>query len=205
MLSYPSISRWQDGRGIGKPCLAFYKYDGSNLRWEWSPKRKWYKFGTRTQLMDSTHPVFGHSIQMFQDTMANDIVEIICVEQKRKVERIVAFTEYFGPLSFAGSHDFGGNEPKQLVLFDVSVYKQGFLKPRDFVRLFGDKPYAAKVVYEGNMSKEFVADVQHGAYPVSEGVICKGTNDDWSAKIKTFEYLNRLKNKYGDDWEKYGE
>jgi hypothetical protein len=39
MQQYPSI----DGSGkapLGVPCIAFYKYDGSNLRWEWSPKQE---------------------------------------------------------------------------------------------------------------------------------------------------------------------
>lgn len=199
MLAYPSIPRWKDSHGMNMPCLAFYKYDGSNLRWEWSPKRQWYKFGTRTQLMDKTHPVFGCAVDLFKNTMGDDIVSIVCKEHKRKVERIVAFTEFFGPSSFAGTHV--DNEPKQLVLFDVSVYKQGFMEPRRFIKLFDEKEYTAKVVYEGNMNMQFVENVQHGQYPVYEGVICKGQK--WTAKIKTFEYLDRLKNKFGDEWEKY--
>jgi hypothetical protein len=31
-----------------------------------------------------------------------------------------------------------------------------------------------------------------------EGVVCKG--DGWNAKIKTFEYLNRLKHQFDDEW-----
>lgn len=53
------------------------------------------------------------------------------------------------------------------------------------------------------MNQPFIDAVRHGQYELDEGVICKGL--DWSAKIKTFDYLNRLKNKYGDEWEKYGE
>lgn len=201
MLQYPSIARWKDSKGFGKPCLAFYKYDGSNLRWEWSPKRKWYKFGTRTQLFDYTHPIFGGAIAKFEFTMADEIEDIICSQYKHKPERIVAFTEFFGTSSFAGTHD--PEESKTLVLFDISVYKKGFLEPRQFVRLFEKTGFAAKVVYEGNMNQQFIDDVRHGAYPVDEGVICKG--QDWTAKVKTFDYLNRLKNKFGDEWEKYGE
>ena len=200
MLAYPSIPGWKHSRN-GEPCLAFYKYDGSNLRWEWSPKRDWYKFGSRTQLFDHTSDQFKEAIPLFKNGMADEIVKIITKDQGRKVERIVAFTEFFGASSFAGTHD--PNEQKDLVLIDVSVYKQGFIAPRKFVKLFGEKEWAAKVVYEGNMNVEFIEAVRHGAYPVYEGVVCKG--DDWKAKIKTFEYLNRLKNRFGDDWEKYAE
>lgn len=199
MLAYPSIARWQDGGHIGDPCLAFYKYDGSNLRFEWSPKRKWYKFGSRTQLFDKSSEQFGPAIAQFESTMAEEIADIVQKDHGRKLERIVAFCEYYGVSSFAGTHV--AEEAKELVLFDVSVYKHGFMEPRKFVKLFGDKLYAAKVVYEGNMNMPFIDAVRHGQYPVYEGVICKGI--DWKAKIKTFEYLNRLKNRFGDDWEKY--
>lgn len=47
------------------------------------------------------------------------------------------------------------------------------------------------MIYEGNMSREFINDVRDGKYPVYEGVVCKG--DDWTAKIKTIEYLERLR------------
>lgn len=201
MLAYPSIPGWKQSKGIGKPCLAFYKYDGSNIRFEWSPKRSWYKFGSRTQLIDRNTEQFKGAIEAFEATMADDIVKMIQKDEGRKVERIVAFAEYFGKSSFAGWHDPA--EPKDLVLIDVSVYKQGFMEARRFLNLFGDQPWAAKLIYEGNMNHEFIESVRHGNYPVYEGVVCKG--DGWNAKIKTFEYINRLKNRFGDEWEKYGE
>lgn len=201
MLAYPSINRWQEGRGFGKPCIAFDKYDGSNIRFEWSPKRNWYKFGSRTQLLDRSNPTLGPAIDMFLDGMGKEIPRMVAEYYKYKPERLVAFAEFWGAKSFAGSHE--PDDPKFLTLFDVSVYKKGFIAARKFVDLFGKQPWAAKVVYEGNMNQPFIDAVRHGQYNVNEGVICKGL--DWSAKIKTFEFLNRLKNKYGDDWEKFGE
>lgn len=198
MLSYPSIPSYKQSI-IGEPCIAFYKYDGSNLRWEWSPKKGWYKYGTRNQLFDHTAVPYAQAIPLFHDTMANDIVAKVKDEQGRKVERIIAFTEFFGPSSFAGWHDIFG--PKELVLFDVSIYKRGFYSAKKFVELFGKFPYTAKVVYQGNMNYPFINDIRNGKYPVVEGVICKGF--DWTAKIKTLAYLERLKGKYGQEWEKY--
>jgi hypothetical protein len=54
-------------------------------------------------------------------------------------------------------------------------------------------------VYEGNMNHEFITAVRNGEYPVYEGLICKGSN--WSAKIKTIEYLTRLKGIDEKKWE----
>jgi hypothetical protein len=187
MLQYPSINSWRKSP-IGKPCVAFVKYDGSNLRWEWSPKRGWYKFGTRRQMFDHNTPLYNQAIEIFQDEMGPVIVEQTKYHIQKNVERIIAFTEFFGPSSFSGSHE--PDEPKTLKLFDVSTYKKGFIAPKTFVEMFEKFDWAAEEVYRGNMSLEFVRDVKSGKYPVYEGVICKG--DGWQAKIKTDEYLARL-------------
>lgn len=188
MLQYPSIASWRQSP-IGKPCIAFNKYDGSNLRWEYSPKQGWNKFGTRKTMFDKNTPLYTQAIELFMDNMAGTIVETTNHAFGRKVERITAFTEFFGPSSFAGSHEH--DEQKQLKLFDVFVFKKGFIPPKQFSKLFGKHDWTAEVIYEGNMSREFIEDVRQGKYPVYEGVICKGA--DWNAKIKTIEFLNRLK------------
>ena len=72
MKQYPEISG-SNKAPIGAQCLAFVKYDGSNLRWEWSPKKGWYKFGTRTRLFDHTDEIFGEAIPLFQDTLGPEI------------------------------------------------------------------------------------------------------------------------------------
>ncbi len=198
MLSYPSIPSYKQ-TVIGEPCIAFYKYDGSNLRWEWTPKKGWHKYGTRNHLFDRTTTPYNQAIPYFHDMMADDIVNKVVADQGRKPERIVAFTEFFGPSSFAGWHD--ETEEKQLVLFDVSVYKKGFYPARQFVKMFNQFPFMADVVYEGVMNYPFINDVRTGKYAVVEGVVCKGV--DWTCKIKTQTYLDRLKNRFGDDWEKF--
>lgn len=187
MLQYPSINSWRKSP-IGKPCVAFYKYDGSNLRWEWSPKRGWTKYGTRHQLFDESTPLFNQAIELFQDEVGQHVVDEVCHYAKRKVERIIAFTEFFGESSFAGTHNI--DETKVLKLFDVSLYKTGFIPAKQFVKLFRQYDWCAEVIYEGNMNIEFIDDIRNGKYPVYEGVVCKG--DNWMAKIKTIEYLDRL-------------
>ena len=116
-------------------------------------------------------------------------------------ERITAFTEFFGPQSFAGSHVI--DDPKELKLFDVFLFKKGFLLPAQFVKTFGDLQESAEVIYTGNLSRQFVDDVRTGKYPVTEGVVAKG--DDFMVKIKTNAYFEKLLKNYGENWKNYAE
>ena len=117
MEQYPSIEG-SSKAPLGKPCIAFYKYDGSNLRWEWNPKKGWFKFGTRTQLFNETDAVFGEAIPLFMKIGDEIVRRVKSVE--RQCQRITAYTEFFGATSFAGTHTPG--EPKELRLFDVYLF-----------------------------------------------------------------------------------
>ena len=64
-------------------------------------------------------------------------------------------------------------------------------------------PCAAEVLYRGNLNKQFIADVKTGKFPVFEGVIAKG--DGFMVKIKTDAYFERLRNKYPECWQEFGE
>lgn len=198
MLQYPSI----DGSSkapLGNPCIAFYKYDGSNLRWEWSPKKGWHKFGTRRQLFDKNTPLYNQAIPLFMG-FADELVYKV-KQQNKGIERITAFTEFFGPSSFAGSHD--ETEAKELKLLDVFLFKNGFIPPKTFKKMFEGRDYFPEIIYEGNLNKQFIIDVRDSKYPVDEGVICKG--DDYMIKIKTHAYFEKLRNNFDDTWMNYGE
>ncbi len=199
MKQYPTILP-SDKAPIGKQCIAFVKYDGSNLRWEWSPKRGWYKYGTRTRLFNETDEIFGEAIPIFQDTLGPEIARRI-KDIERSVQSAIVFTEFFGPNSFTGLHE--PSDKKELKLFDVNLYKRGIMGPRDFVKNFGDLSFAAEVVYQGNLTSEFIKDVRDGKYPVVEGVVAKG--DDFMVKIKTTKYLEKLKEVYVCGWKNYWE
>src|SRR5207244_4073436 len=127
--------------------------------------------------------------------------------------------EFFGPNSFAGQHDpahpvlaqagIAGNDPKELVLFDVNVHKKGLMAPRHFLDTLGRLPIA-EVIYEGDLTPQFIEDVRAGKYPVREGVVAKGLEGKaphgiWMRKIKTHAYLEELRRRFGPDWEQYGE
>tara|TARA_B100000614_G_scaffold262909_1_gene300521 strand:+ start:88994 stop:89635 length:642 start_codon:yes stop_codon:yes gene_type:complete len=213
MKQYPSIVG--STQAPRKPCIAFQKLDGSNLRFEWQRKTGWQKkYGSRQRLFDETDEMLGPSIPIFYETLADPIEAIIRGDKwLRQQQRVTVFAEFFGPKSFAGNHDLEpGNEPMELRLFDVWVYKYGLIGPRDFIKTFGHLP-TPEVVYEGNLNAEFIADVKAGRYNlgdgIEEGVVCKGGKgghrDLWMAKIKTDAYIAKLKEVFRVGWEQYAE
>lgn len=188
-------------------CVAFYKYDGSNIRCEWSKKKGWYKFGSRTVLIDRTAPL-GDSIDIFLRTYG-EALEKIFIDNKRfrEAQNITVFCEYFGDNSFAGQHD--PDDEKYVILLDVSIHKKGIMSPIDFLRTFYmvDTP---PVIYTGNFSNEFIQGVKDGKYPVNEGVVAKGLlskrkdgHNLWMAKCKTRSWMERLKTKAEESPEKF--
>ncbi|MEK6832572.1 MAG: RNA ligase family protein [Nanoarchaeota archaeon] len=203
MKDYPSIAR-SNKAPIGEHCIAFYKYDGSNLRWEWSKKKGWNKFGTRNHLFDKNDLQFGQAIPLFLETIAPKLDDIIKQEFKN-IDIVTVFTEYFGPSSFAGQHL--PDEKKELRLFDVCPHKKCMMNPKDFINIFGSLPFAAQVVYEGILAEQFIDDIRNNKYPVNEGVVCKGgdRHNLWMVKIKTNIYKQKLIDTYGNRWNNYWE
>ena len=59
------------------------------------------------------------------------------------------------------------------------MFQKGFIRPEEFVDIFGDWDKSAEVVYKGNLNEEFIQSVRHSALekPLNEGVICKGSSD----------------------------
>lgn len=211
MKDYPSIPG--SSKAPRLPCIAFHKYDGSNIRVEWSKKKGWHKFGTRKTLFDETNEVFGPCIPIFMNTLADGIIDIIKSNKKwREKERITVFAEFVGPKSFAGIHDLEPDNPMEMVLFDVWLFKYGLIGPREFYQEFGNLRIP-EVVYEGNLNDEFIAGVRRGDYNlgdgIEEGVVCKGGSgghlDVWMAKIKTQAYLEKLKAVFNTGWAEYAE
>ena len=198
MKTYWSIPGPKDA--VEAPCIAFHKIDGSNLRFEWSRKQGWYKFGTRYRVVEPDHHHWGIAYQVFKERFADDIDKIFHDDPEfRRIEKAIVYCECFGSSSFAGWHDW--NEPKELAIIDVAIHKRGMVLPEDFVRHFGHLRIA-EVVYEGMFDHQFVADVRDGKYPVTEGVVAKGVllgkkknpqHGLWMVKVKTRRWLEELK------------
>lgn len=204
MKQYPSIPHAEGY--FGQFCSVFYKYDGSNLRFSWTKKKGWHKFGTRTQLFSESEPTFGPAIKIFNETYADELAKVF-VDNKlfRNAQEIIAFCEFFGPNSFAGQHI--PEDPKELMLFDVNVHKRGFLDPMDFAETF-DHLKIAEMLYRGPLTREFERQVREGEIPnLKEGIVAKGGSGHklWMCKIKTNAYKELLKQRFLSSWDKFWE
>jgi hypothetical protein len=200
MKTYPKIP-YNNEKLYGLETWAFYKYDGSNIRFEWNKKRGWYKFGTRTQLISPTEPIYGKGIDVFLNKYGDDLSKIFYSKYKN-IDSIVVFGEYFGQNSFAGKHS--DSDEMDVVIFDISLYKKGFITPKEFINNFGSLDIA-KLIYNGEYNEDFVNSIKQNKLDLLEGVVCKGaikTKKEgeliWMSKIKTDKWLASVKDIYGD-------
>src|SRR5262245_5646403 len=166
MLHYPKIPGSRnapDGR-----CIAFEKYDGTNLHWEWDRDFGWHSFGPRRDEFNLTeagidlfvqkHAHLRQSVEVFRATLAEGIEKVFREHPAyREFQSLKVFTEFLGPNSFAGLHK--EEDPKELRLFDVWVEPRGMINPKQFVADFGHL-HTARVVYEGKLTGKFTEDVR---------------------------------------------
>ncbi|MBW4622429.1 MAG: hypothetical protein KME17_24115 [Cyanosarcina radialis HA8281-LM2] len=210
-LAYPKIPNSKNAP-LGK-CVAFEKYDGTNLHWVWESELGWYAFGTRRDRFDlddrgiaefhAAHPGLEAATDLFFQDFARSLEAIFRENPLYGCPEIMVFTEFFGPHSFAGMHK--PDDPKQLILLDVQT-DIGMVDPQQFIRDFSGVNIA-RVIYVGKLTGKFIDDVRAGKYDVAEGVVCKGSNASgvWMAKIKTHAYMKRLQQAFKDDWQNYWE
>jgi hypothetical protein len=212
MLHYPKMPG-----GAAAPqgrCVAFEKLDGTNLHWSWDRDIGWHAFGTRrdefnltpdgTAAFAATHPGLEEAVAAF-DPLARPLDQVFRTDPDFvDAPEVRAFTEFLGPRSFAGAHH--PDDPKRVVLFDVWLPGHGFVGPERFAAAFGELPIP-RVVYRGKLTGAFLEAVREGKYGVAEGVVCKGGDGDsvWMVKVKTYEYLERLRASFGDRWADYWE
>jgi hypothetical protein len=178
---YPSIPHLAASGLLGSSFHTFAKVDGSNLRAQWNPKRGFYKFGTRTQLLSPEDSVFGPALPLFQDTLAS---ALDAIARAQRWTDLVVFLEFAGPRSFAGSHL--PDDPKSLYLLDAAANQQGILGPARFLELFGALPHPDYLGYRV-WDRAFVSDVARGSLPGMsfEGVVGKAGERHQLRFVKT--------------------
>jgi hypothetical protein len=198
MKQYGSIPYYKNY--IGHDIIAFDKLDGSNIRFEWSRKRGFYKFGTRKMMIDRSHKEYGFAIDLFMSKYAEGIDEAFEGENYEKIPSFVCFAELVGDKSAFGKHDFE-NDDFDIVLFDIDLYKKGIIPPKQFVEDFKHLRIP-RIIYEGELNEAFIDRVKSNEFSLSEGVVCKGVKKSrkekdilFSCKIKTDDWFERLKNK----------
>ena len=193
-------------KNLGLPTIAFDKLDGSNLRFEWSRKRGFYKFGTRRCIIEEKTEFYGAGIRIFLDKYASELDKVFRYEYKN-TESFICYGEYFGPNSRFGFHD--PTDKMDVVLFDIDQHKRGLIHPREFIKVFGSL-HIPKVIYDGVLShalydKVYSNSVEGFENQLQEGVICKTTINDNNfgnlhyCKIKTKDWLEGLKIKCGEE------
>lgn len=189
MKQYPSIP--SEVQNV--PCYAFNKLDGSNIRAEWNPKKGFHKFGTRHRLLGADEPILGRSIDLIQSKY-EDMQPIL---KHSRTERAICFFEFWGPNSAFGQHN--ADEQQTVTLIDVSLFKKGYLPPKEFLDMFGSVDHA-EMLYHGNINSEFVEMVRNGSLPGMgpEGVVCKGPFDrklgmPLMFKLKRSDWYDRLR------------
>lgn len=182
------------------PAYVFDKLDGNNIRAEWSPKKGFWKFGTKTHLIDETDPYGKLAIPLIkaQESALHDILKPL------RLEKAVLFFELFGPSTFVGIHNYEESGFKA-VLIDISVHKKGFLMPAEFVKMFSDKIETPELVYRGTVNQTLVDAVKAGtlAGVTFEGVVCKGAPlkngyPPHMFKIKSNAWIDKVKSLYSD-------
>lgn len=208
MKQYPSIDYF--GKNLGIQTIAFNKLDGSNLRFEYSKKKGFYKFGTRQMMIDANTELFGKGVNIFLNKYSEELNKIFRQKEYRDIQNIVCFAEFVSKNGKFGQHDI--NDEFDVVLFDVDLYKKGFIEPKEFIKNFGHL-HIPEVVYEGNLNKEFYQKVFDNKVEgwenrLTEGVVCKskinkGFTGIFYTKIKTSKWLEEVKERYGI--EKYKE
>lgn len=197
MKSYPSILN-STGKSFREfDAYVFDKVDGSNLRFEWSRKRGWYKFGTRNRLFDTSDEVFGSAIQLFKEQLEPDLNPIFSKLLRKGVENAIAYAEFFGPSSFAGQHK--QDEEKKLYLFDVALYKKGIMGPKQFLDEFGHCQIA-RFLGHYKWSRDFIQNVRDGLVGgiTFEGVVGKSGEGHKliMAKAKTRAWIDKVRALY---------
>src|SRR4051812_16092118 len=99
-----------DGR-----CVAFEKYDGTNLHWAWDREFAWHAFGTRRDECNLTpdgiaqfvarHAHLRQATEVFHATLADGVAAVLRDHPGyRSYPGFKVFAEFLGPNSFAGLH-----------------------------------------------------------------------------------------------------
>jgi hypothetical protein len=173
---------------------VFDKIDGSNLRFEWSRKPGWYKFGTRKRWFDHNDEDFGEAIPLFMSTLAEPLAKMA---YDKKWGRIIAFAEFWGDNSLGGLHH--PDDEKRLTLFDFNVHKKGLLSPELFREHFEGTVDTPKYLGKYWWNKTFMDNVRRCEIEgiTFEGVVGKAIVNDQlvMAKAKTSIWLDEIRAK----------
>lgn len=192
------------GKHLGISGFGFDKLDGSNLRFEYTKKRGFYKAGTKQMMIDEKHENYGKGVTIFLNKYSDSLDKVFRSKHYREIQSFVCFAEFFGKKSIFGQHE--PEDEFDVVLFDIDQYKKGFVKPKEFINDFGHAGIP-KVLYQGNLNVQLKERVWNNELPglegqLKEGLVFKGVIDKgfvplYYCKLKTKSWMDELKEKYG--------
>lgn len=205
MKQYHTIEKYKTEH-LGQHIFAFDKLDGSNFRAEWNRKLSikshftsgFKKFGTRNRVITNVNDQFFKMVEIFKEKYAAKVDEIFRKHKIFKnVDTITLYGEFYGPNSFGGFHDW--DDEHDIYFFDAFLYKRNFLTPSEFYSEF-NSINMPKLIYKGPFNYQFIEDIENNKYNLREGVVYKFVNDKFIilGKIKTLEWLQKIKEKYGE-------
>jgi len=210
MKSYHSIPKYGEDH-FGKHIFAFDKIDGSNFRAEWDRKLSkksrftngFAKFGTRGEMIKNTRNPFYEGVEIFKRKYGFALNEIFRTHKRfQNIDKITVYGEFFGEKSFAGIHRW--EEEHDVRIFDIFLYKKDYLPPAEFIRIFENLDIC-KPLFQGPFSEEYLNMIRKNVFGLSEGVVCKGTEDQkvFMFKIKTDAWIRKVKDMYGEKAPEY--
>lgn len=198
MKQYPSIPA---GAIAGVPVHVFPKYDGSNVRAEWTRKQGWRQFGSRRRVLAPGTLLGTRAKPLMLDTYGDDLARIF---RAQRWDRVVAFFEFFGPRSFAGLHH--EDDAQEVMLLDVAVHRRGLLPP-DTVRALCAGLKLPPLLHHGPFTEAMAQQVRDGVFPgqTLEGIVAKGPlktpGRPLSFKVKSAAWLAALRKKCASEEE----
>lgn len=221
MRHYPSFENQKFDHILdGEVVWAENKLDGQNFVARYNGKTKEFiAFGSKRMMVDETHPQFGDAVKIFKQQYEDVLKNCIKEHSKKKqifnsVNEIHFYFEYWGGNSFCGFHQEG--DEMNLTLIDCWLKQKGYLIPKDFYETFGkyDAIKLPEIIYKGKLDNDFIQSIINNdwtkddcLYPtVKEGVVCKRSTSLSGqrlpmVKVKTNWWMNKLKEKYPNEWE----
>lgn len=189
MKQYPSTNK-DYSILFNNECYWTPKYDGSNIRCEWTAKHKIFsKFGSRKRLIDenSEDKLLTKSINLINEKYLDSLTFLF---KKEKIIMVTLFFEFFGENSFAGQHN--ENDKHDVMLIGCDLYKKGLLSGNEFHKLFKyiEKP---PILYLGSLTRPMLEKIQSGEFEGAtfEGVYAHGS----PIKKRGLPILGKVKNK----------
>jgi hypothetical protein len=204
-LAYPKIP--DTTNCLLKKCIAFEKIDGTCIVLYYRQKGGFHSFGTRRDSFVLDKMGVNEFIEAHPELEEVPNIVSQCSQILPFDKEVILFTEFSGEKSFAGQHQ--KDDPKKLYLFDIAINGR-LLDPYKFSEIANTIKHnfnIPKILYKGKYSGQLVVDLREGKYNVKEGAIIKGVvdNDVYMAKIKTNNYMERLKSEFKDNWKQYWE